>query len=317
MSHTSPRLNLPLLAPSQAQKHVTHNEALARLDLLVQLSVQAFDAVTPPTDPVEGDVFALGAVPTGSWAGEAGQLAGFSNGGWLFIAPQTGWQATLAGTVETRIWTGTSWEAAAFDQLGVNASADATNRLAVAADATLLTHDGAGHQVKVNKAGASDTASLLFQTSWSGRAEMGTAGSDDFAVKVSADGASWVTALRADVATGAVTVPALRSGTVSIGNDAVATLVPPVAGGFVFLMIDDPAFPQTHHSGIFAFDTGSSPALQAMALGSNMDNAGTSVLTGTTGPASTTSVAATSGGLLIENRFGSSRTVSYTFIGGA
>ncbi len=54
---------------------------------------------------------------------------------------------------------------------------------------------GAGHQLKINKAAAADTASLLFQSNWSGRAEMGLAGNDAFSIKVSGDGASFVTAL--------------------------------------------------------------------------------------------------------------------------
>ncbi len=61
--------------------------------------------------------------------------------------------------------------------------------------------------MKVNKAGAGDTASLLYQTGFSGRAEMGLAGSDDFALKVSADGATWVDALRTQAATGVVALP--------------------------------------------------------------------------------------------------------------
>lgn len=202
MSQISPRLNLPLLAPSQAQKHVTHNEALARLDLLVQLTVQDFDAVTPPAEPLEGQIFALGTGATGAWTGEDGQLAGFLGGGWVFIAPQDGWQAIHATTGQARVWLNGSWGAAPVDQLGINASADPTNRLTVAADATLLTHEGTGHQVKVNKAAAGDTASLLFQTGFSGRAEMGTAGSDGFAIKVSGDGATWLNGLQIDPATG-------------------------------------------------------------------------------------------------------------------
>lgn len=204
MSQISPRLNLPLLAPAQAQKHVTHNEALARLDLLVQLTVQAFDAVTPPVTPADGEIFALSAAPAGDWAGAGGQLAGFSAGGWIFIPPQDGWRATLASTGETRVWQGDAWLAPPYDRLGVNATADSTNRLVVASQATLFTHDGAGHQVKLNKAAVGNTASLLFQTNWSGRAEMGTAGSDGFAIKVSADGATWHQAFQADPATGHV-----------------------------------------------------------------------------------------------------------------
>lgn len=91
--------------------------------------------------------------------------------------------------------------------LGLNTSFDTTNRLAVASEATLLIHDGAGHQVKINKAAASDTASLFFQTAWSGRAEMGTAGDDGFAIKVSADGTNWHVAARADRATGHLEMP--------------------------------------------------------------------------------------------------------------
>jgi hypothetical protein len=91
----------------------------------------------------------------------------------------------------------------------VATDADATNRLAVASDAALFTHAGAGHQIKVNKATAPDTASLLFQTGWSGRAELGTTGSDDLAIKVSADGTAWTTALSVAPATGLLTGAAL------------------------------------------------------------------------------------------------------------
>ena len=91
--------------------------------------------------------------------------------------------------------------------VGINATADATNRLSVAAPATLLNHEGAGHQVKVNKAAAADTASFLFQTAFSGRAEMGTTGDDDFHFKVSPDGTTWLEALLIDKTTGAVSFP--------------------------------------------------------------------------------------------------------------
>ena len=79
--------------------------------------------------------------------------------------------------------------------------------LSLAADATLLNHDGDGHQLKINKASAGDTASLLYQDAFSGRAELGLAGDDDFHFKVSADGASWKEAILIDRSTGAVTLP--------------------------------------------------------------------------------------------------------------
>jgi hypothetical protein len=61
--------------------------------------------------------------------------------------------------------------------------------------------------LKVNKAGEGETASLLFQSAYEGRAEMGLAGSDDFAVKVSADGTAWHEAIRVAWATGRVGFP--------------------------------------------------------------------------------------------------------------
>ena len=215
MSDQSARLGLPYLMPSQAQKHVTHNEALARLDLLVQLVVQAFDAATPPSLPQDGRIWALGPAPTGDWAGQPGALAAWVNGAWMFIAPQEGWRAARvsADGAELRLFTAGGWIVPGPDALdnlaglGINTAHDATNRLAVAAAATLLSHAGAGHQLKLNKAAATDTASLLFQTGWSGRAEMGTAGNDDFSIKVSPDGASFLEALVADGSTGHVTLP--------------------------------------------------------------------------------------------------------------
>ena len=216
MQDLSARLSLPFILPSQAQKHVTHNEALTRLDIAAQLAVEAIDATTPPSAPEAGQVWALGPAPTGDWAGEGDRLAAFVNEAWLFVTPGEGWRAldTSDGRLYRRV--GAGWEPLAppildnLDGVGINATHDSTNRLAVSAPATLLNHEGAGHQLKINKAAAGDTASLLFQTGFGGRAEMGTGGSDDFAVKVSADGAVWTTALSIEAASGLATGAAVQ-----------------------------------------------------------------------------------------------------------
>lgn len=93
MADQSAHLALPFLAPSQAQKHVTHNEALRRLDGLVHLAVEAVAATTPPGSPVEGDRYLLGASPTGDWSGQGGDLAVYADGAWWFATPQIGWLA--------------------------------------------------------------------------------------------------------------------------------------------------------------------------------------------------------------------------------
>ncbi len=74
MSDTTARLDLPFILPAQAQKHVTHNEALQRLDALVQLAVMT-SATSPPDEPVEGEIHWVNAPATGLWSGHAGNLA--------------------------------------------------------------------------------------------------------------------------------------------------------------------------------------------------------------------------------------------------
>jgi len=197
MSQTSTRLALPYIQPAQAQKHVTHNEAIELLDMIVHLTLQDIDTNTPPSAPAEGDTWAIGPAPTGAWDGQAGALASYRGGGWLFATPRAGWQGYSLTTGEMRLYDGVNWVntgggSTSFDNLpgvGINATADTTNRLSVAADATLLNNAGDGHQLKINKANSGATASLLYQSAFSGRAEMGLAGNDDFAVKVS-DGTS-------------------------------------------------------------------------------------------------------------------------------
>lgn len=219
MSQTSARLDLPFIQPAQAQKHVTHNEAIELLDVIVQLTLQDVDTIAPPVSPLDGQTWAIGTGATGVWAGQDGALASFRGGGWLFLSPQAGWQAFTAADSQMRLYDGANWGVltgggtVSFDNLpsvGINATSDTTNRLSVSADATLLNNAGAGHQVKVNKAGTADTASLLFQSAFSGRAEMGLAGDDDFAVKVS-DGTAWFTGLTVQGADGTVQVNELLS----------------------------------------------------------------------------------------------------------
>ena len=345
----TPNLVLPYLAANQSQKHVTVNEALRRLDALVQITVQSAALAAPPGSPTEGQRWILPAAPTGAWAGHAGQIAAWQDGAWAFYVPLDGWTAVDVSTdtlllynAGTGIWTGLitgifsdaaftlqddidptkqarfqiagfttgatrvftlpdattslaglavaqtfsakqtlsnanndlgtstgtgttnlatgvtlngstktvnigtagvsgsttnvnigSAVAGALGALTINSptvtfgssvsaiamaaanvsalylglggsAADATNRLSINAPASLFNHAGAGHQVKVNKAAATDTGSFLFQTGFSGRAEFGLTGSDDFQIKVSGDGATWFNALQLERTSGRV-----------------------------------------------------------------------------------------------------------------
>lgn len=204
MSNTS-LLNLPYLAAGQAQKHVTLNEGLRMLDALVQLAVKSRIQTTPPATPSEGDRYILPGSPAGSWASHGGSVAAYQDGGWNYFLPRTGWLAWVGDEAAMFVFDGAGWVRAGGDpqsveQLGIHATADTTNRLALASAASLFNHDGAGHQLKINKAATAQTASLLFQTGFSGRAEMGIAGSDNFVVKTSGDGSNWATAIEIDPA---------------------------------------------------------------------------------------------------------------------
>ncbi len=231
MTETTPLLDLPYIMPSQAQKHVTHNESLRMLDALVHLRVGARGVDTPPADPAEGDRLMVGAAPSEAFAGQAGNIAAFQDGAWAFYAPRAGWVIWDAAESALLVFDGEAWTPVFDPQnlplIGVNTQADDTNRFAVRGNATLLSHDGAGHQLKLNKAAIGDTGSLLFQTGWSGRAEMGLAGDDDFSIKVSPDGVAWHRALTADRVTGNVSIP----GSLGVGIDA--PLTPLHVGGAV------------------------------------------------------------------------------------
>jgi hypothetical protein len=217
----TPNLSLPYILPSQAQKHVTHNEAIRMLDALAQLAVVDRDLAAPPAGPAEGDRYIVAGGASDAWEGEDGNIAAWQDGGWAFMTPRAGWQAWIVDEARLVVHDGSQWNesmaggttAAMF---GVNTSPDAINRLASSAGATLLTHDGGDHRLAINKASGADTASVVFQTGFSGRAEFGLTGSDHFQLKVSADGAGFRTAMVVDGQTGAATFPATPCGLVNL-----------------------------------------------------------------------------------------------------
>ena len=91
----STRLQFSYLAGGQAQKHVTVNESLRRLDALVQLSVKSATTSAQPGSPSDGDIYLLPAGKTGAaWGGMAdGALAYYRDGVWEELTPRHGWQA--------------------------------------------------------------------------------------------------------------------------------------------------------------------------------------------------------------------------------
>ncbi len=236
---TSARLNLPFLLPNQAQKHVTVNESLQRLDTLVQLSVISMVLTAPPPASSEGDIYILPAgVLSGAWSGATGgQIAALQDAAWSYVTPGEGWICYDQETGQSFRFLAGVWVASTpvngATELGINTSADPVNRLAVKSDAELLSHDdvtpGSGNARKIiNKADAAATASTVFQSGFTGHAEIGLLGNNDLSFQVSQDGISQLTCAQFDADTGAATFP---GGQLHQASSAFTRQILPTPGG--------------------------------------------------------------------------------------
>lgn len=213
---TTRNLALPLIAAAQAQKHVTHNEALALLDALVQIACLDKDLASPPANPAEGDRYLVASAhPGGAWAGLSGQIALFQDGAWTGLPPRPGWLAYLVDEADLYTFTGSAWTSFRstltslqnLARLGVNTAADAGNRLAVKADGALFSWDdvtpGSGHmRLSLNRRSAAEEAALVLQSGFQARGVLGLLGNDQVTLKVSADGTGYAQAFTVHPTTG-------------------------------------------------------------------------------------------------------------------
>lgn len=92
-------LGLPFLEAAQAQKHVTVNEALRRIDALLHLSVVSRLTGPLPEEPAEGARYIT----------EEGEVAAFVDGAWITFAPKAGWRAWNEATGAMLIHDGYGW----------------------------------------------------------------------------------------------------------------------------------------------------------------------------------------------------------------
>jgi hypothetical protein len=214
--HDTPQLGLPLIEAAQAQKHVTHNEALTLLDALAQIAVETMNATTPPPDAQDGSRFHVGPAGEGAFAGRANQIALRDAGAWRFLSPRAGWLAWSLSDGAPFVFDGSQWVALGavlrrlqnLERLGVGTAADEANPLSAKVNAALFTARFAGEsgtgdlRFTLNKESAPRTVSQLYQSDWSGRAETGLIGDDHYRIKVSPDGSNWIDALEVDNASG-------------------------------------------------------------------------------------------------------------------
>lgn len=218
-------LGLPFLEAAQAQKHVTHNEALRMLDALVMLSVKDRDLALPPDEPVEGERYIVAADGAEAFAEHDDAIAHFNDGAWSFYPPRMGWICYVEDERALLSWDGAAWVSATettgdiselqnISRFGLNTAADAGNPFSVRLNNVLWVARPEGEggdgtlRYKLSKESAAHTLSFLLQDNFSGRAEIGLTGDNDFHFKTSPDGAEWVDALLLDHATGATKVNA-------------------------------------------------------------------------------------------------------------
>ena len=94
----------------QAQKEVFVNEALARLDLLVNPTVEGVSSA-PPDAPGDGALYIVATGATGEWSGHDGELAGWQAGAWLYQKPFIGCRAYDVSTGAVTVYDG-QWRSA-------------------------------------------------------------------------------------------------------------------------------------------------------------------------------------------------------------
>ena len=104
----SPRNNLPFLFAAQAQKELSVNEALARIDSLLRPAVEG-ELADPPADPPQGGCWIVGASAQGDWAGHEGEIAFNIAGTWLFAWQGEGMVVFDKALACLRCWRQGSW----------------------------------------------------------------------------------------------------------------------------------------------------------------------------------------------------------------
>ena len=207
----TPRLNLPLIIANQAQKHISLNESLMRLDVLVQARILSRTISVQPTSPNDGDCYMIpmGASGTDWTALSADTLVRFESGFWesqiipngavFYVEDERGYVLKTASG-----WARLETTMSGFDglkQLGLGTTSDATNPFSAMLNNALLAASpvsggGSGDvRLKLSKSTLSNTASVLFQDNFSGRAEVGLIGNDALGFKISTNGSSFTEVL--------------------------------------------------------------------------------------------------------------------------
>lgn len=104
----SANLEFDFLAASQTQKHLTVNDALAKLDAVSQLCLESIDKSLPITSVDGKCYFVINADP--NFSINAGKIAIWINGAYQMVTPKTGWNAFVVDKAHNYFFNGVLWE---------------------------------------------------------------------------------------------------------------------------------------------------------------------------------------------------------------
>jgi hypothetical protein len=108
MPNSAGSLGLPYIVTSQAQKEVTHNDGLNRLDAFVT-PILADIADAPPGSPAVGDIYIVGTSPSDDFTSHENELAQYLTGGWAFYTPFK-WMDAVVESLDSRMaYDGATW----------------------------------------------------------------------------------------------------------------------------------------------------------------------------------------------------------------
>jgi Protein of unknown function (DUF2793) len=101
-------MGLTLVEQAQAQKEVTVNEALQRIDAVLNNGALQVGLNTPPVTPLNGDVYIVGTSATGAWTGQNKAIAYYDQI-WRFISPKAGSTLWVQNLASFYVYNGTDW----------------------------------------------------------------------------------------------------------------------------------------------------------------------------------------------------------------
>jgi hypothetical protein len=206
-----------LRQPFSTTSRTAPNDALNALDALVNLYVLDRNLTAPPGSPQDGDTYIIPGGATGAWAAQDGKIAFCIDGAWRFHVPIKGLIAYVADEQALLVQTGLAWVDLStilslqnIPKLGVNTTADNTNRFALKSTAALFAAleaaNGGTDDIRVvfSKNATDKDAAFILQNGFSTRALVGLLGDDNLTFKVSPDGSTFKTGFTVDKSTGAV-----------------------------------------------------------------------------------------------------------------